>query len=336
MDLVELVGSNELKQDEWSLTAPTFGKDGQVKVVGWSSRNTRGEKLYIVKCSKCSEDSELFGEGYFKIRKCHLVKTKVLPCGCALRPRLTAKQYNTVCCRKSDEMGYKFLGFIGDWEGVYTKVKMLCEKHGDWCTNSIHSLLNWNQGCPKCGYESSAAMVRKPDEVMIDSFFSTGSFHPDTKFWRSDRKSREGYKTYWFMSCPECGETGESTSGNLQKGKRPCVCSNQRQREAYINLVIDENKLVVAVKFGISRDSEKRAVDQNRSSYYEILQHAIYKFPTTNSCKKAERECRQELECGVVLKRDMPDGYTETTYVYNLEKIIEIYERNGGRNKDVQ
>lgn len=46
---------------------------------------------------------------------------------------------------------------------------------------------------------------------------------------------------------------------------------------------------------------------------------------------KAERECLQELECGVVLKRDMPDGYTETTWYYNLEKIIQIYERNGGK-----
>jgi hypothetical protein len=29
----------------------------------------------------------------------------------------------------------------------------------------------------------------------------------------------------------------------------------------------------------------------------------------------------------------MPDGYTETTWVYNLDKIVEIYERNGGLKK---
>jgi hypothetical protein len=26
----------------------------------------------------------------------------------------------------------------------------------------------------------------------------------------------------------------------------------------------------------------------------------------------------------------MRDGWSETTWVYNLERIIEIYERNGG------
>lgn len=50
--------------------------------------------------------------------------------------------------------------------------------------------------------------------------------------------------------------------------------------------------------------------------------------------EQAERECKEQLECGVVLKRDMPDGWTETTYVYNLEKIVEIYERNGGVKVD--
>ena len=26
----------------------------------------------------------------------------------------------------------------------------------------------------------------------------------------------------------------------------------------------------------------------------------------------------------------MPDGWTETTYPYNIDKIIEIYEKHGG------
>lgn len=48
------------------------------------------------------------------------------------------------------------------------------------------------------------------------------------------------------------------------------------------------------------------------------------------ACKKAERECKKELETGVVLKRDMPDGWTETTWSYNIGKVVDIYKRNGG------
>ena len=89
-------------------------------------------------------------------------------------------------------------------------------------------------------------------------------------------------------------------------------------------------ELFVAIKFGVAKDSVKRTKQQNLKSSYEVSNHQTYEFPTVQQCKKAERECKMELERGVVLKRDMPDGYTETTWVYNLDKIIEIYERNGG------
>lgn len=86
----------------------------------------------------------------------------------------------------------------------------------------------------------------------------------------------------------------------------------------------------VAIKFGIANNSKQRMKQQSSKSIYTLKQHSVYTFRSVEECKKAERECRQELECGVVLKRDMSDGYTETTWVYNIDRIIEIYERNGG------
>jgi hypothetical protein len=103
----------------------------------------------------------------------------------------------------------------------------------------------------------------------------------------------------------------------------------QRQQQAYVNLVMDDIN-VVAIKFGIARNSVKRAKQQNTKSLYKIIQHSFHEFPDTASTKKAERECKQVLECGVLSKYDMPYGHTETTWAYNLEKIIVIYERNGG------
>ena len=96
-----------------------------------------------------------------------------------------------------------------------------------------------------------------------------------------------------------------------------------------MNIVVDGG-YAVAIKFGISNNSTQRLKQQQCKCTYGITKHSVYKFPDVSSCKKAERECKMELECGVLLKYDMPDGYTETTWVYNLEKIIEIYERNGG------
>lgn len=315
-----------LQQDEWSLAAPTFGKEGQLTVVGWSGKSGTN-KFYILKCSKCSQDSELFGDGYFRSRKSSIVKGTV-PCGCSKKPEWTKEQFTVLCSRKAEEIGYKFLGLEGEWKGHSTKIKMLCKKHSEWSSGNIHHLINNGVGCPGC--RTGVEVKTKPDDVMIDSFYKSGAFHPETEFWRSARKNSEGKKVYWHMSCPECGETGEVTSSNLQKGKRPCACSQHRQQECYVNWLIDNNNVAVAIKFGIANNSKQRIKQQDSKSAYTLKQHSVYSFPSVQQCKQAERECKKELETGVVLKRDMPDGYSETTWAYNIGRVKDIYERNGG------
>jgi hypothetical protein len=316
-----------LQQDDYSLSGVVFGEEGQIEVVGWSGK-CRTAKYYILKCNKCSKDTELFGEGYFRSVKGSLVKGAV-PCGCG-RAMWSKEQFAVLCKRKATELGHTFLGFIGEWNGAYTKIKILCEKHGEWSSATINNLINAGQGCPGCGADATVKASIKPDDMMIASFHESGTFHPDTKFRRSERKNSQGCKVYWFMSCPECGEIGESYSSDLQRGQRPCACSKQRQQECYINWLIDDHNMAVAIKFGIARDSKRRVKQQDSKSAYTLKQHSVYTFPSVEQCKKAERECKKELECGVVLKRDMPDGYSETTWAYNIGKVKDIYERNGG------
>lgn len=336
---MNLADENGLQQDEWSLAALTFGENDQLTVIGWAGRSKggRGNKLYVLKCSKCSQDIELFGKGLFKGMKGDLVNGQV-PCGCSKSPKWSKGQFVTLCSRKAQELGYTFLGFIGKWNGQKTRIKLSCEKHGEWVGGTITNLINHRNGCPACArYDTGQAAAKankKTDSAMIESFHKSGAFHPDAEFWRSVRKNSRGVKCYWHMSCPECGETGEAISSDLQRGKRPCACSPMRQQECYINWLIDEHNIVVAIKFGIARDSGLRLKQQDSKSVYMVKQHCVYQFPDVTSCKKAERECSELLECGVVLRRDMPDGYTETTYVYNLDKIIEIYERNGGTKNE--
>jgi hypothetical protein len=328
MNLEDLINENGLQQDKWSLTKPRFGEHDQLEVVGYSNCRITNKKFYILKCDICSQDVEIFGEGYFYGLKNNLVKLYQLPCGCSKKPNWTKEQFATLCTRKAAEQGYTFLGFIGDWKGAYTNIKMLCNKHGQWNNGDINELRNKGRGCPGCN-----GGIKKADAVMIASFFASGAFHPETRFSRVERLNKQGNKPYWLMSCPECGESGESFSGNLQKGQRPCICSIMRQKEAYINFVMDGGS-IIAIKFGIANNSTARARQQNTWSLYEVQQHLVYQFPSVESCKTAERGCKRELECGILSKQEMPDGYTETTWAYNLEKIIEIYKRNGGIRKE--
>lgn len=385
-----------LQQDEWSLSKPTFGEEGQITVVGWSGKQ-RTNKYYILKCSKCSQDSELFGEGYFRSPKSSLVRGQI-PCGCSKSYKWSEGQYTVRCSRKAKELGYTFLGFAGDWVGYRTKIRMLCKKHGEWCTGIVRSLLDNGNGCPACKAEITSDVHREPSDIAIQSFLKTGAFHPETGFRRSERENTQGAKVYWLVSCPGCGQTKEavgtrlksgwnpcgcakelrstrlrssrtdsaisrffltgafpadtvferdqvvgrwtvycpvckthngSDEGNLKRGRLPCCCSIHRQQEAYINYLL-EGEDIVAIKFGIARDSKQRVKQQDSKSVYTLKKHSVYKFPDVASCKQAERECKKELETGVVLKRDMPDGWTETTWSYNIGKVVDIYKRNGG------
>lgn len=316
-----------LQQDEWSLTKPTFGEHGQLQVVGWSGKNESNAKLYIVKCNDCSQDSELFGDGLFRSLKGNLIKGQI-PCGCAKMPKWTKEQWNIRATRKALELGYVFIDFNGAWKGHKTKITLSCSKHGKWSTNSLHMLIK-GRGCPECMVDVAREVNLKPDEDMITSFFASGAFHPNTKFWRSNRKSRDGRTPYWNVYCPECNNEGESISGHLQKGSRPCLCSKARQQQAYINFVKD-NDSPIAIKFGIANVASTRVKQQNRTSIYTIENHIVYEFPTKQECLKAELECKQELQCGVVSKEEMEDGWTETTYLSNLNKIIEIYKKHNG------
>lgn len=328
MNLEDLVNGKDLQQDDWSSTAPTFGCNKQLKVIAYAGKTKSGIKSYITKCMTCSRDVELFGEGLFKSAKGALMLGKV-PCGCSPKPKWSKEQFTVMCGRAAQHLGLTFVGFVGEWLGKETKCKMHCHDHGEWVSGTITRLVNVGNGCPGCKAEVTRKLKMKPDTIMIASFFASGNFHPDTKFWRSERKNSKGCSAYWCVNCPECGQLGESLTGDLQLGQLPCACSKQRQQEAYINLVVDVDN-TVAVKFGIARDSKQRIKSQYRQSTYEVCQHAVYTFPSVAACKAAERECKKELDCGVILKRDMPDGYTETTHVYNLDKIIQIYKNHGG------
>ena len=326
MELADLVENDGLQQDDYSELGEKFGSDRQLSIIGWSGKNG-SQKYYIVKCSICSKDKEMFGEGYFRISKSDL-HLGVIPCGCSKQPVRTKEQYAVMCSRKANSLGYKFLGFVGEWKGQTTKIKMLCKEHGEWSSGNIHNLINKGTGCPKCKVDKRAEMSKKPDHEIINSFLASGAFHPDTKFWRSERKCGRGTKCYWHYECLDCLGIGEGTNSNLKLGQYSCDCSKHRQKECYINWIVDENDTTIAIKFGIATNSISRTKVQNTKSTYSVRQYLVYKLPSVSSCRKAERECKQELECGIVLKRDLKDGYTETTWIYNKEKIIEIYEKN--------
>lgn len=312
-----------LQQDKWSLTKPRFGKDGQLEVIGWSGKSGSTKK-YVLKCHKCGEDSELHGSGHFLSMKGSLSKG-LIPCGCGNWKTRTKKDYMILCKRKSEQMGYSFVTIKEPFKGYESGIVMTCPKHGDWDTNTIKNLLNCDNGCPTCAYENS----HMPDEYMVARFMATGSYVEGTTFERiPGKKDKSGRNCFWKVYCPACDSTVKARLSNLGIGQNPCLCSQSKQVYAYIN-ILEESSNPIAVKFGVANSAHRRLKAQQNKANCDIRQYGVWKFPNKESCYDAESECKETLTCFIVPKDVMPDGYTETTYIHNIENIISIYEKHG-------
>lgn len=161
--------------------------------------------------------------------------------------------------------------------------------------------------------------------------------------WEYEIKKRDGGRGYTFIRwinkpgrfckfeyrCPIHGLQEMSVNNYLQ-GQGCPECVGQDQRQCYINQVLDQGS-AIAIKFGVTRNSRSRIERQNARNLFQMARIGVWRFPSAKSCKDAEKQCKKELECRILTKRELEDGYTETTYIKNLDRVIEIYENHGGK-----
>lgn len=320
----------QIQQDKHSGTV--WGSNKQLTIIGHYRLPNKNDKyfhkVYILECEVCSKDKELFPVGSITCSLGNLRGGKN-PCQCYIHTVWKEYQYVVLVKRAAAHIGVEFIGWDGEYKRSLSRARVMCPKHGEYTTGVLSDFLIRNYGCPYCKGDAVRERVRKSDTECIESFIKSGAFHPNTKFWRSARKDKSGYEYFWYMDCPECGEIGEGYRVNLERGHKPCGCAKGRQKQAYINLICD-GEAVIAIKFGIAVKFQDRVVKQNRKSVYEIKNYGVWEFETTLECSQAEKDCRVNLKCKVIPKGEMIDGHSETTYIMNLEEVIDIYERNGG------
>ena len=304
----------EIKEDEFS---------GQfflhLKVVGWVSKNRSG-KNYLVECGVCAKDPELHGDGLYTIDKPNLIKG-VIPCACAKTFRWSDDQWIVKLQRYSDIASTRFVRYIG---GIGSKrsAVFLCKEHGEYQAQ-VYDFIE-GKGCRRCSKNSL-----KPDEVMISGFMNSRSFDLGTTFKRSDKRDSKGAKVYWQVTCSVCDVTYESNACHLRKGKQGCECGYRNQKFSYLLQILD-NKTPIAIKFGVTKSLKRRVAEHENGSPFDIEPLAYWEFPDNISCKAAELECSRELFCGVLSQKDFPDGFTETTYISNIDSVKDIFSRHGG------
>ncbi|UYL05383.1 hypothetical protein DIDNDMLP_00398 [Klebsiella phage KP13-7] len=146
--------------------------------------------------------------------------------------------------------------------------------------------------------------------------------------WKDDFGYKNPYSKFIYYC--EINEEYNEISINefIDVGCGCSSCYNRNQKESYINLILD-NDIPIAIKYGITVNHKKRVSTQNRYCIYDVKNFGKWEFDSPYLCKSAEDECKRTFT-RVLEKREMKDGYTETTSVLNLENIIEIYENWGG------
>lgn len=328
MDLEELLVESEGGMIQDSMQGTTLGTLTVLGRICKRRESGRSVSMTVVECSVCKEDYELFGQGVFKIHRGHLM-AGIKPCGCGIRTRWTEDQYKILCERAASQVGLEFNGWIGDYNKNTTRVALSCPVHGEIDSKSVYHFIAAKSGCKECWYEVAPLLQPKPDAEMIEGFFASESFPQNTVFYRSERKSSTGKKVYWYVECPDCGVIGESVSSDLKAGKRPCHCSARMPKYSYLLLLL-ESGTPVCLKLGVTSNFKRRFKDLSNHSKYDVELVGLWEYMTPAECRRAELECLRNIECGVLTKEVLTNGYTETTALQNLEEIIEIFEENGG------
>lgn len=300
-----------------------FPDQPSLELLGHARCPDSGYFHYYVKCWKCLEDPELFGDAIFRTTK-QALDQGIVSCGCSSRRNWTEEQWVVLVSRKAQDLGISFVSWYGEYNKSATLCSLSCNKHGIWNTTSIAHLISLSRSCPECANDKKS----KPTNKAID-FMNTGKYHPDTKFVKVGKKpGMQGF--FWNVTCPECNTSVDVRSGCLKSGVVACDCNNlKNQKEAYIHIIYDEG-IPIALKFGITCNTKRRFANQRSACTLTLENHSIYKFEDRFDCALAEKVCKQSLICGILTKEYFGDGYTETTDIRNLEYIVKVFQGHGG------
>ena len=130
--------------------------------------------------------------------------------------------------------------------------------------------------------------------------------------------------------CLVHGEQTGRANGLLSHGQGCPMCAGHSQQQLYINIVNDDT-IIVALKFGIAKNSDRRLKRQNSRNLFPMERICLYDFSTVKQCKAAERAIKKKLKTGILTARELKDGYTETVSVSDLENLQKIITQYGGK-----
>jgi hypothetical protein len=200
-----------------------------LSVTGYYTEKQKGR--LILECSICSVDEELFPFGSI-VTSTDSVNNMRCVCACNPKYKHSRKQNDLRILRRCKELNYTFQGYINQYAGVTTKLRLYNPSTGNtWGSTSLQTFLLLGVRDPQEHFSNMAASNTLPDDHFIENFMKTGSFLSGTIFYRIST-------TRWRYTCPLCSKDEyvmnklcdgyfESSAGHLSSGRKSCRCSGK-------------------------------------------------------------------------------------------------------------
>lgn len=238
----------------------------------------------------------------------------------------TWEQHKEECQSKAESKGYIILGWVGDWKGKDTKLKMICPIHGTWETTTVASFKK-GTGCPTCKLANLPKNRAKTWEQHKDEIQRIAdSKQIQTLGYAGEWK---GVHTKLDLSC-HCGNRWQSTSiNNFKRGKGCPKCKHRKtglrskvNDEQHVEEFMQGGKYIKGTLF-------------RRSNCVHVKDHNIYWdvfCPVCNAdeyvkaavCSGWFRSTLGNLKKGIISCRcSVKYKYTTEQWVYRIKKICQ-------------
>lgn len=196
--------------------------DGNYKIIGTEGKQGNAI-LFKVTCKICSQDPELFPDGYFVSTKYNLLNG-IKPCGCGKNVRWEPFQY-LILTRRAAKDRFIVHGFAEEFHGNTTKLNLECLKDGNKWTASISSVISSGTGCPKCSNKyrpTEQEALQKCIDICKEMDYDDIGFVDGYK---------GAIKTVFRYKCPKHG-IQETNYNNFVNNRRRCKeCWKEKQKE---------------------------------------------------------------------------------------------------------
>ncbi|AGH32046.1 endonuclease [Vibrio phage PWH3a-P1] len=250
------------------------------------SLNYKGR--FVVECSKCSKDGELYPFGSITINE-RLYENPHPNCGCAKKHDRYPFQIEVICKRKCKELGYEFRGFVGDTINVNTYLKLYNPLTGNyWETTIIDAFLRGHQD-PELTGDRISSSVKKNCKYYADKIYEV--LKPKG-YKVISNISVDGYNSRFKIEC-NIGHVYETSVSKIMRGHGCKECCWDKQRTVFHSpeelarsLCMDQGFIYLDIVIGkLNKDSRVSFICENNIQHTKLLKSLKYSSNCT-CCSK--------------------------------------------------